>query len=128
MAQRTTDQVTEAFGAARLRTQHLIERATQNLQAVTQSSAILAGGIQEASGECLKMVQERMHKNLEGVKALVRCRTLSEFLAVQSSLLRDNLELTLTNSRRIAGLSARVTDNATRTATAQIERSASRAA
>ena len=60
--------------------------------------------------------------------ALARCRTLPEFLAVQSSLLRDNLELTLSNSRRIAELSARVTDHATRTVTAEIERSASRAA
>ena len=94
LAQRTTDQVTEVFGAARQRTQDLTERATQNLQAVTQSSAILARGIQEASGECLEMVQERVQKNLDGVNALVRCRTLPEFLAAQSSLFRDNLELT----------------------------------
>jgi hypothetical protein len=127
VVQRTTDQVTQTFDAARQRTQHLTERATQNLQAVAQSSAILARGAQDASGECLAMVQERMQKNLDGVNALVRCRTLPEFLAVQSSLIRENLELSLTNSRRIAELSARVTDNATRTATAQIERSARRA-
>jgi hypothetical protein len=128
VAQRTTDQVTEVFDAARQRTQDLSARATQNLQAVTQSSTILARGIQDASGECLEMVQERMQKNLDGVNALIRCRTLSEFLAVQTSLLRDNLELTLSNSRRIAELATRVTDHATRSATVQIERSASRAA
>jgi hypothetical protein len=128
VAQRTTDQVTEVFGAARQRTQQLGERVTQNLQAVTQSSTVLAREIQEVSGECLEMVQERMQKNLDGVNALVRCRTLPEFLALQTSLLRDNLELTLTNSRRIAELSARVAENTTRTATVQIERSASRTA
>jgi hypothetical protein len=128
VAQRTTDQVTEVFGAAHQRTQQLGERVTQNLQAVTQSSTVLAREIQEVSGECLEMVQERMQKNLDGVNALVRCRTLAEFLAVQTSLLRDNLELTLSNSRRIAELSARVAENTTRTATVQIERSASRAA
>jgi hypothetical protein len=128
MAQRTTDQVTEVFGAARQRTQDLSARATQSFQAVTQSSAALARGIQEVSGECLEMVQERVQKNLDGVNALVRCRTLPELLAVQTSLIRDNLELTLSNSRRIAELSAQVTENATRTATVQMERSASRTA
>jgi hypothetical protein len=128
VAQRTTDQVTEVFGAARQRTQELTKRATQNLQVVTQSSAILARGLQEASGECLEMVQERVQKNLDGVNALVRCRSLPEFLAVQSSLLRDNLELTLANSRRIAELSTRVAETAARTATPETNPSASRAA
>jgi phage-related minor tail protein len=118
VAQRTTDQVTEVFGAARQRTQELTKRATENLQVVTQSSAILARGIQEASGECLEMVQERMQKNLDGMNALVRCRSLPEFLEAQGSLLRANLELTLTNSRRIAELSSRVASTATRTKTA----------
>ena len=128
VAQHMTDQLAEVSGAARQRTQQLTERATQNLQAVTQSSAILARGIQEASGECLEMVQERMQKNLDGVNALVRCRSLPEFLEVQSSLFRDNLELTLTNSRRVAVLSGRIAESAARTATAETDRSTNRAA
>jgi hypothetical protein len=124
VAQRTTEQVTEVLGAARQRTQDLTERATQNLQAVTRSSAVLAREVQEASGECLEMVQERVQKNLDGMNALVRCKSLPEFLEAQSSLFRDNLELTLTNSRRIAELSARVTDTAARTATAETNRAA----
>jgi phasin family protein len=110
------------------RTQDLSTRAAQDLQAVTQSSTILAREIQEISGECLEMVQDRVQKNLDGMNALVRCRTLPEFLTVQSSFLRDNLELTLSNSRRIAELATRVTDHATWTATVRMERSASRAA
>jgi hypothetical protein len=128
VAQRTTDQVTEVLGAARQRTQDLTECATQNLQAVTRSSAIVAQGFQEASGDCLEMVQERVQKNLDGMNALVRCRTLPEFLEAQSLLFRDNLELTLTNSRRIAELSARIAETAARTATAETDRSANRAA
>jgi len=128
VARRMTEQVTEVSGAGGQRTQQLTERATQNLQAVTQSSAVLARGIQEASGECLEMVQERMQKNLDGVNALFRCRSLPEFLEAQSSLMRDNLELTLANSRRIAELSARVAETAARAATAEANRSAGRAA
>jgi hypothetical protein len=124
VAQRMIEQVAEVSRAASQHTQQLTERATQNLQAVTQSSAVLARGIQEASGECLEMVQERMQKNLDGVNALVCCRNLPEFLAAQSSLLRDNLELTLTNSRRIAELSARIAETAAEAATAEGNRAA----
>jgi hypothetical protein len=84
--------------------------------------------MQDASGECLEMIQERLQKNLDGLNALARCRTLPEFLAAQSSLLRDNLELTLTNSRRLAELSTQVAGRATQTVTAESEQSARRAA
>jgi hypothetical protein len=128
VAQRTTDRVTEAFSSTRQRTQHLTERATENLQAVTRSNASLARGIQEASGVCLEMIQERLRTNLDGVNALVRCRTLPEFVAAQSSLFRDNLELSLANSRRMAELSAQVAGTVTRTATTETGRTATRAA
>src|SRR5919107_660767 len=115
LVQRTTDQVTETLGAVRERAQNLTQRTTQNLEAVTRSSVTLARGMQDASGECLEMIQKRLQKNLDGVNALARCRTLPEFLAAQSSLVRDNLELTLTNSRRLAELSTEVAGRATQT-------------
>jgi hypothetical protein len=112
VAQRTSDQVTQGLGAARQRTQDMTERASQSLQAVTQSSTVLARGFQDASGEYFEMVQERVQKNLDGINAVVRCRTLPEFLAAQGSLFRSNMELTLANSRRIAEISARFAEGA----------------
>jgi hypothetical protein len=128
VAQRTTDQVTEVLGEARRRAQDLAERTSQNLQTVTRSSTLLAREVQEVSSECLDMMQERMRKNLDGVNALMRCRTLPEFLRAQGTLWRDNMELTLTNSRRLAEISARFADNATRTAAAQVEQNVTRVA
>ena len=129
--QRTTDQVVTMFGAARQRAQDLTERASQSLQAVTQTSTALARGVQDVSGECLEMVQERMRTNLDGVSALVGCRTLPEFLAAHGALVRSDLELTLTNSRRMAELSTKLAASATaaaRVATAEAEQGASPAA
>ena len=128
LAQRTADQMTEAFGAARQRSQDLTQRTSQSLQAVAETNADLARGLQDASGECFEMIQERLQTNLDGVKALVRCRTLPELLQAQGSLFQSNLELTLANSRRVAEISTRFVDNATRTVTAQVERSSNRAA
>jgi phasin family protein len=127
-AQRATERVTQVLGATRQRTQDLTERASQNLQAVTQSSAALAQGVQEVSAECLEMVQQRVQKNLEGLDELFRCRTLPELLAAQGSLFRSNMELTLTNSRRLAEISTHIVGSATRTVTAHAERNTIRAA
>ncbi len=77
------------------------------------------------------MVQERMRTNLDGVNALVGCRTLPELLAAQGELVRSNLELTLTNSRRMAELSTKLAASATaaaRVTTVEVEQGVSRAA
>jgi hypothetical protein len=75
--------------------------------------------MQDVSSECLSMVQERMQKNLDGINAVVRSRTLPELMAAQGLLFRENLELTMRNSRRIVELSTRIADTATRTAMAR---------
>jgi chromosome segregation ATPase len=131
VAQRTTDQVATVFGAVGERAQKLTERTSQTLQTVAQTGTVLARGVQEASEEYLEMVQDRMRTNLDGMNALAACRTLPDFLAAQGALFRSNLELTLTNSRRMAELSTRLTGvaaDAARVASPEAERGASRAA
>jgi hypothetical protein len=122
VAQRTSDQVTQVLGAVGERGQKLTERTSETLQMAAQTSTALARGMQEASGEYLDMVQERVRTNLEGVNALVSCRTLPEFLQAQGSLFRSNMELTLANSRRLAELSTRFGSSATGAIAAQVER------
>jgi hypothetical protein len=80
------------------------------------------------SGEYLDMVQTCVQKNLDGMDTLMRCRTLPELWAAQGALVRDNLELTLSNSRRIAEVSTRLADTTKRSITVQAERSTRRAA
>ena len=74
------------------------------------------------------MMQARLRTNLEGMDALLHCRTPMEFMAAQSSLMRSNMELPLANSRRVAELTARLAGQATSTITAEVERGSSRAA
>jgi len=114
VAQRTTEQAALAFDAAQQRTRAVTERTSQTLNSLTRSSAVLAREIQDASGACIDMVQERVNANLDGVNALMRCRTLPELLAAQGSLVRQNLELSAANGRRMAELATRFADRATR--------------
>jgi hypothetical protein len=102
-------------------TQDLTEEATQNLQAAVHSGTVLARGIQDVSRECFELSQKRMQRNLDGLNNLARCRTMADLLAAQSSLIRDNVEQTVDNSRRIAELAIQMADEATRNVTVQVE-------
>lgn len=127
LARRSTGQAMQMFGRPGGETRGLTEGASENLKAVAQSNTILARGLQDVSREWFELSQKRLQTNLDGLNALARCRSMNDFVAVQSSLIRDNLEQTVDNSRRIAELTIQLADEATRTATVQVNQSAQRA-
>ena len=86
--------------------------ASQNLQAVTQASTVLARGFQEASNEVFRSVQNRLTKNMDSLNRMAGCRSVRAFVAAQSELMRDNVQLMIDTNRRIAALSVRVADEA----------------
>ena len=104
----------------------LSEETAHNLRAAAQSSTVLARGLQDASREVVDRSQKRLQRNLDGLQALARCRSVTDFVAVQRSLLRDNLEQTVENSRRIAELTIEMADEAARAVTVQAEKTAAR--
>jgi phasin family protein len=126
IARRSTDQAMRLFSLPNGDAQGLAEQASENFRAVAQSGTVLARGVQDVSRECLELSQKRWQKNLDGVNALARCRSMTDFVALQSTLLRDNLEQTLDNSRRIAELTVRVADEAARTMTTRGEKAEQR--
>src|SRR5215204_6391539 len=87
--------------------------ASQNLQAVTQASTVLARGFQEASNEMFRSAQNRLTKNMDGLSRMAGCRSVRAVVAAQSELMRDNLQLTIDTNRRIAELSMHIADEAT---------------
>jgi hypothetical protein len=104
----------------------LSEEAVHNLRAVAQSSTALARGLQEVSREVVDRSQKRLQRNLDGLQALARCRSLTDLIEAQTTLLRDNLEQTVENSRRIAELTIQITEEATRTVTVQADKTTER--
>jgi hypothetical protein len=145
MAQAVQDAVANSFGAfselacrstgrtlpmadrpAEGEVQGLTEEAAHNLRAVARSGTALARGLQEVSREVVTRSQQRLQRNLDGLQALARCRSMTDLVEVQSSLLRDNLEQTLENSRRLAELTLQVTGEATKTMTVQADKTAQR--
>src|SRR3954467_13778192 len=68
--QRLSDQVTQVLGFNGPQSEELARRSSQNLQAVSQASSVLARGAQEVSREVFGLVQDRMQKNVDGLNRL----------------------------------------------------------
>ena len=124
LTRRASGQGLQIFGRPEGDTLGLSEEAANNLRAAAQSSTALARGFQDVSREVVDRSQKRLQRNLDGLQALARCRSMTDVVEVQSSLLRDNLEQTMENSRRIAELTIQMADEAVRSVTLQAERTA----
>src|SRR3954462_12651146 len=62
--ERVTDQFTKVLGFSGPQAAELARRSSENIQAVTQASTVLARGAQEVSQEVFGLVQDRLTKNL----------------------------------------------------------------
>src|SRR5215213_787168 len=105
--QRMADQFTQVLGFNGPQSEELARRSSQNLQAVSQASSVLARGAQEATREVLNLVQDRLEKNVEAVNRLAGARSVQDFVAVQSDLARDTLQQVIDTNKRIAEVSVR---------------------
>src|SRR3982750_1245978 len=79
--QRMTDQFTQVLGFTGPQSEELARRSSQNLQAVTQASTVLARGAQEVSQEVFGLVQDRLQKNVEAVNRIVGTRSVQDFVS-----------------------------------------------
>ena len=117
--QRLSDQVTQVLGFNGPQAEELARRSSQNIQAVSQAGSVLARGAQEVSREVIQLVQDRVQKNVEAVSRLAGTRSVQDFVAVQSDLVRDGLSQVIDTNKRIAELSVRVAEEAARAIQAQ---------
>src|SRR3954470_2117035 len=122
--QRVTDQFTKVLGFNGPQSEELTRRSSQNLQAVSQASTVLARGVQEVSQEVFGLVQDRLQKNLDAVNRLVGTRSVQDFVAVQSDLARDTLQQVIDTNRRIAEVSLRIANEASQIIQAQADKNA----
>src|SRR3954470_16485449 len=122
--QRMTDQFNQVLGFNGPQAEELVRRSSQNLQAVSQANTVLARGFQDASHEWISLAQERVTKNIDGLNRLARCRSVQDFVAVQSDLVRDNLWRIIDTNKRIAQLSLRVAEEAAGIVQMQVDKTA----
>jgi hypothetical protein len=55
-----------------------------------------------------------MTKNIDGLSRLAGCRSVQDFVATQSDLVRDGLQQVIDTNKRVAEVSVRIADEAAR--------------
>jgi hypothetical protein len=95
----------------------LMNHAFEPFQAGIQSNRALVRGAATIALEWSELRQERLQHNLDRLNDLLRCRSVTDVLIVQSVLVRENLERIVENNQRLAQLTAQVTRDAVRTTT-----------
>ena len=125
-AERSVDQYTQLFGFSSQEAVETAQQTARNIKAIAECNTALARGFQDLSREWASLAQDRLQRNLEGFIALLRCRSWPDLIAAQSSLARDNLELLVTNTRRLAELSIGVASEAAEKITAEAEETTKR--
>jgi hypothetical protein len=120
--QRMTDQFTQVLGGPEA--EELARTSSQNIEAVSQASTMLARSFHEASQEWFGLAREQISKIMDALNRLAQCRSMQDAIAIQSELVRENLQQTIDTSRRIAELSTQVANEAARTIQAPVHRAA----
>jgi hypothetical protein len=121
MAQRSTDQFLELFGLSGQQSQELAQQSSQNVQAIADTSTVLARGFQDIVRQWLSFSQSRLDENFNRLNELRTCRSIPDLFAQQSDLIRENLEEMLDTGKQIMQRSTEVTHQAARTITAQAQ-------
>jgi hypothetical protein len=114
VSQRSTDQFALAFGFSGKDSQEAIQHSAKNLEAVLRSTGAMAQGFNAISRHMFDFMRERLDNNLNRINEFWRCRTPQDLAVVHSDLMRDNLQGVLESSRRVADLSLKVVDDATK--------------
>jgi hypothetical protein len=114
-AHEATDRFTRTLGFSSDDSEQLARRSHQNLEAVTRCGTVLTQALQDASRHWFELGQKQWRHSLDGVNKLTRAKSVQEFAAIQSELVRESLQHMVQDSRTIAETSARAIEEASKT-------------
>src|SRR6266849_2644828 len=114
MTERSADQFGWAFGFSGEDAQRAAQKSSRNLEAIVQSSTVLTEITHRLCEEWAEIARARLDRGFDRIDAFLQCRTPQDFAALQSELLRDNIETFLGYARKAGEHSARLADEARR--------------
>ena len=112
MTERSADQFGRTIGLSGEGAQKAAQKSSHNIEAIVQSGTVLSEITQRLFEEWADITRARMDRVFDRMEALLQCRTPQDFAAVQSELLRDNMESFLGYARKVGEHSARLADEA----------------
>src|SRR4051794_38942943 len=113
--QNASDQFARALGLSGEEGERLARQSGQDVEAITKFGTVLTQACQDTSREWYGLAQKQLQRNLEGLSKLAHCRSVQDFAAVQSGLVRESLQAMVEDSSSIVGISMRAVDEARKT-------------
>ena len=126
--QNASDQFARTLGFSGEEGERLARQSGQNMEAITKFGTVLTQACQDTSREWYGLAQKQLQRNLEGLSKLAHCRSVQDFAAVQSSLIRESLQFMVEDTRSIVGISVRAVDELARPSRGQLKRGLPRGA
>ncbi len=111
-AGRTTEQLQRALGLSKEAQGEVASQTRETMDVMVQCGSVLADGWQNAWREWMGLAQDVASRNAEGMNALMRSRTVPDFYAAQSRMLKDNMQMVLSRSVKISEMSASTANTA----------------
>jgi len=119
---RSTDQLSRTLGLSGNEAQQATERSARNVESVLYTSTAATKLASGMSREYFEFVRQQIESSMDRMNELWRCRTPQDVAAVQSDLVRETVGSVLESSRRVADMSLKLADDATKHMTENMER------
>jgi hypothetical protein len=104
----SADQFGRAFGISGESPEEAAQKSSHNVEAIVQSSTVLTEITQRLCEEWAEIARARVDRGFQRLDAFLQCRTPQDFTALQSELLRDNMETFLGYARKAGEHSVRL--------------------
>jgi hypothetical protein len=121
VAGRTTEQLQRALGLSKEAQGAVASQTRETMDVMVQCGSVLADGWQNAWREWMGLAQDVASRNAEGMNALMRSRTVPDFYATQSRMLKENMQMVLSRSVKISEMSANTANTAMGKLNARLE-------
>ncbi|MGJ4942298.1 phasin family protein [Bradyrhizobium sp. HKCCYLS1011] len=121
---RSTEQIGRTLGLTGDEAQQATERSTRNAQTILYSATAASKVMGGMSQEYFALVRHQIEHAMQRMNELWNCRTPQDVAALQSDLFREAVGDVLESSRRLADMSVKLAEDATKRMEETIRRAA----
>ncbi|ACL62349.1 phasin family protein [Methylobacterium nodulans] len=114
-AREAADRFTKTLGFSGEDSVRLARQSKQNLEAISRCGLVLTQAFQDVSRGWFGLAQKQFQHNLDGLNRLTRAKSLQEFTAIQSELVREGLQQMVQDSKAVTEISVRAVEEAGKT-------------
>jgi hypothetical protein len=112
LSERSADQFGRSIGLSGESAEDADQKSSRNFEAIVQSGAVLTEITHRLCEEWVDIARARLDRSFDRFDAFLQCRTPQDFTALQSEVVRDNMETFIGYARKAGEHSVRIAGEA----------------